>query len=377
MKRSDVAARLGVRHPIVQGPFGGGLSTARLAAAVSRRGGLGSFGAHVLPPDRIGPLVREIAGLTSEPFAVNLWISNADPGGLDFDRGAWEEALARIAPYFAELGAPLPPMPASAEVGPRYEEQIEALLEARPPVFSFVFGIPSAAILEACRARGIVTVGAATSIREAQALEAAGVDVIVASGSEAGGHRPSFLDPAEDVLMGTFALTQLVSARVSRSVIAAGGIVDGRGVRAALALGAGGVQVGTAFLACEESGAREEHRALLFSERAQATTLTRSFSGRLARGLVNRWTREWRARPVAPYPLQGHLTAQLKRALLARRDEARGDEERRGAEPQGEKPRNEVAELSSLWGSQAAPNLRHRRADLVVDELLTGLDDAD
>ncbi len=354
MHGSDVAARLGTRHPIVQGPFGGGLSTVRLAASVSNRGGLGSFGAHVLSPDEIQQTAREIAALTAEPFAMNLWISNVDPGGRDFGREGWEEALARIAPYFGELGLPLPSMPAAGEVAPQYEEQVDALLEARPPVFSFVFGIPSAKILEACRARGIVTVGAATSIREAQALEAAGVDVIVATGSEAGGHRPSFLDPAEDVLMGTFALTQLVSARVTRSVIAAGGIVDRRGVRAALALGAGGVQVGTAFLACEESGARDEHRALLFSDRAEATTLTRSFSGRLARGLVNRWTREWRARPVAPYPLQGYLAGALKRAVVARGESA--------------------AELSSLWSSQAAPNLRHRRADLVVDELLAGLD---
>jgi len=354
MHGSDIAARLGTRHPLVQGPFGGGLSTVRLAATVSNRGGLGSFGAHALSPDEIRRTAREIAALTAQPFALNLWISNADPGGLEFGRDAWDEALARIAPYFTELGLPLPSMPASAEVGPRYDEQVEALIEARPPVFSFVFGIPSSAVLEACRARRIVTVGAATSIREAQALEAAGVDVIVATGSEAGGHRPSFLDPAEDVLMGTFALTQLVSARVTRNVIAAGGIVDRRGVRAALALGAGGVQVGTAFLACEESAATDEHRAMLFSERAEATTLTRSFSGRLARGLVNRWTREWRARPVAPYPLQGYLAAALKRAILTRGEPA--------------------AELSSLWGSQAAPNLRHRRADLVVDELLAGLD---
>lgn len=352
MTSSDVAARLGVRHPVIQGPFGGGLSTTRLAAAVSNRGGLGSFGAHVLAPEQIGETARELAALTTHPFALNLWISNADPGGRDASPAAWEEALARVAPYFAELGLPLPPMPAPREIAPRYEEQIEALLEARPPVFSFVFGIPSAAVLEACRARGIVTVGAATSIREAQALEAAKVDVIVASGSEAGGHRPSFLDPAEDVLMGTFALTQLVSARVTRGVIAAGGIVDRRGVRAALALGAAGVQVGTAFLACEESGARDEHRALLFSKRAESTVLTRSFSGRLARGLANRWTREWSGRPTAPYPLQGYLAGELKRAMRAHGHHA--------------------AELSSLWSSQVAPDLRHRTAGLVFDELLGG-----
>lgn len=350
----DVAARLGVQLPIIQGPFGGGLSTPRLAAAVSERGGLGSFGAHILSPDEILETAGAIRALTAEPFALNLWISNADPGGLDFDRAAFDRALATVEPYFRDLGLEVPTLPAPSEVGHTFDDQIDALLEARPPVFSFVFGIPSPKVLEACRARGIVTIGAATSIREALALEAARVDLIVATGSEAGGHRPSFLDRAEDVLMGTFALTQLVSARVDTGVIAAGGIVDGRGVRAARALGADAVQVGTAFLACEESGAREEHRAMLFSERATETTLTRSFSGRLARGLVNRWTREWRDRPVAPYPLQGYLAAQLKRALLAREQPA--------------------AELSSLWSSQAAPDLRHRRAAAVMDALIEGLD---
>lgn len=352
--KNDVAARLGVPFPIIQGPFGGGLSTPQLAAAVSERGGLGSYGAHVLSPEKILETARAIRALTSKPFALNLWVDDADPGGLDFDRADFDRALERVAPYFLELGLPLPACPTPGEVGPRFREQIEALLEARPAVFSFVFGIPDASILAACRARGIVTIGAATSLEEARAIEAAGVDLIVATGSEAGGHRPSFLARPEDALMGTFALTQLVSSRVDIGVIAAGGIVDARGVRAARALGADAVQVGTAFLATTESGAHDAHRALLFSERSERTTLTRSFSGRLARGIVNRWTEAWTARPVAPYPLQGFLASSLKKALLERDLPA--------------------AELSSLWSSQMAPNLRHRTASAVMDALLAGLD---
>lgn len=354
MQGSELSARLGVRHPIIQGPFGGGLSTPELVAAVSNRGGLGSFGAHILAPEQLLATAQRIRALTAEPFALNLWISNDDPGGLDFDRETFAAAVARLAPYFEELGAPLPELPPPAAVGYRYEEQLEALLEARPPVFSFVFGIPSPAVLEACRARGIATIGAATSIAEARALEDAGVSAIVATGFEAGGHRPSFLARPEHSLMGTFALTQLVSQRVRLPVAAAGGIVDERGVRAALALGAHGVQVGTAFLACEESGARPEHRALLHSAHAEHTALTTSFSGRLARGLQNRWLREWQARPAAPYPLQSYLVKQLVLAAS-----------QRGAE---------VSELSSLWGSQASPNLRYHRAAEVFDALLGGLE---
>jgi nitronate monooxygenase len=358
-RASEVTRRLGIDHPLVQGPFGGGLSTPRLAAAVSNRGGLGSYGAHILDGDGILRVAGEIRALTTRPFAMNLWVSSADPGGLDFTA----EDVARLsrvfAPYFAELGAPLPEPPSPADVGRRFEDQIEALLEARPPVFSFVFGVPSPAVLRACRERGIATVGATTSIAEARALDEAGVDAIVATGLEAGGHRPSFLARAEDSLMGTFSLVQLVAPRVKAPVIAAGGIVDGRGVRAALTLGAQAAQIGTAFLACEESGATAEHRAALFSPRSETTALTRSFSGRLARGLANRWTREMASRSgdLGPYPLQGWFTAQLRKAARAAET----------AHPDAS------TELVSLWSSQSAPNLSHRTAASLLDSLLTDL----
>lgn len=352
-RATEATRRLGIRWPIVQGPFGGGLSTPRLAATVSARGGLGSYGAHIHDGEAIVAAAASIRALTAAPFALNLWVSNQDPGGLDFTA----EDVARLgrvfAPYFAELGAPLPEPPTPRQVGQRFDDQVQALLEARPPVFSFVFGVPSATVLAECRRRDIVTVGAATSIAEARALDEAGVDVIVATGSEAGGHRPSFLASAEESLMGTFALVQLVAPRVKAPVIAAGGIVDHRGVRAAFALGAQAAQVGTAFLACEESGATDEHRAALFGVAAHHTTLTRAFSGRLARGLANRWTREMASRPgdLGPYPLQSWFTGQLRRAARARGGLARTD-------------------LVSLWSSQAAPNLKHRTAGALFDALV-------
>lgn len=347
---NEFTARLGVRYPIVQGPFGGGLSTVRLAALVSNLGGMGSFGAHMLPPSDIERIARELRAGTDKPFALNLWVSDHDPGGLDLDAASFERAWRVFAPYFAELGVA---KPERMERGhPAFAEQIDALLEARPPGFSFVFGIPSRAILDECRRRGIVTIGAATTIAEAQALEASAVDVIVATGADAGGHRPSFLAPAEESLLGTFALVQLVSRRVNVPVIAAGGIADACGIRAAFALGAQAVQVGTAFLACEESGTTDAHRAELFSDRARQTVLTRAFSGRLARGIRNRWTETMRGVELPPFPITSWFLSKLRPAAVAA---GRTD-------------------LVSLWSGQVAPNLRHRSAAALMQSLAAALE---
>ena len=174
-----VAQRLGVAYPIVQGPFGGGLSTTRLAAAVSELGGLGSYGAHHLAPEDIGRVAAELRALTSRPFALNLWVSDHDPGGLALDEREFERVTRLFEPWYRELGVEPPAMP--ARYGERYDEQVDALLAARPPVFSFVFGVPARAVLAECRRRGIVTIGTATSVAEARLLEEAGVDIVVAT----------------------------------------------------------------------------------------------------------------------------------------------------------------------------------------------------
>lgn len=338
---------LGIRHPIVQGPFGGGLSTIELATTISDLGGLGSYGAHSLAPERIETLVQELRARTEAPVAINLWVSDHDAGGLALSREEFDLAFARFAPWFQALGVEKPHMP--ARYHPSFALQVEALLEVRPRVFSFVFGIPEARILDECRRRGIVTVGAATSIAEAQALDGAGVDLIVASGAEAGGHRPSFLQRAEDSLFGTFSLVQLISPRVRAPVIAAGGIADARGVRAALALGAHAAQIGTAFLACAESGTHDLHRDQLFSAQAQQTLLTRSFSGRLARGIRNAWTDQNATQTALPFPVQSWFVSHLRAAALAA---GRSD-------------------LVSLWSGQIAPNLCHRRAADLMNALIS------
>src|SRR3954468_19761117 len=288
--RNRLTARLGIEYPIIQGPLGGFFSQ-RLTAAVSNFGGLGSFGALNLDPKAIKDVVAEIRSLTSKPFAMNLWVSQEDEGARRSDESAFNRSLAPIVQHLTELGAPLPTYkPYSLRT--RFEDQARALIDAKVPVFSFIYGIPPQEILEECRMKGIVTIGAATTPEEGAALQEAGVDAVVASGFEAGGHRGSFLRPAEDSLTGTFSLVPQIADMVNVPVIAAGGIADARGVIAALALGAEAVQTGTASLGCEESGAGRLHRNALMGEQAGHTALTKGFTGRLARGIHNRLLEE-------------------------------------------------------------------------------------
>jgi nitronate monooxygenase len=314
--RNRLTAKLGIEYPIIQGPLGG-LSSQRLTAAVSNFGGLGSYGAHSRTPDEIKAVIAEIRSLTSKPFGMNLWVSMEDEGARTSDEAAFNRSLAPLAGHLAALGAPRPAYRPYAPI--RFEDQARVVLEAKVPVFSFIFGIPPREILKECRATGIATLGTATTPEEAAALEQAGVDAIVASGFEAGGHRGSFLRTAEDSLTGTLSLVPQVVDVVDLPVIAAGGIADARGAVAALALGAEAVQVGTAFLICEESGASRLHREALLERQAGDTGLTKGFTGRLARGIHNRLMEELN-RPgteILPYPLQRALVRNLSIAAEA------------------------------------------------------------
>ncbi|GGS12606.1 NAD(P)H-dependent flavin oxidoreductase [Actinokineospora fastidiosa] len=335
-------AVLGIDVPVVQGPFGGDLSTVALAAAVSSAGGLGSYGAHLLAPERITALVAELRAATARPFAVNLWVPQPDEDVLPT-----EEDVARVRPYLRELGLPDPDT--TGPLLPDFDAQLDALLAAAPPVISFVMGLPPAAAVAEARARGIVTIGTATTPAEAVAVEAAGLDVVVASGSDAGGHRGAFLRPVAESLVGTFSLVPQVVDAVGIPVIAAGGIADARGVAAARALGADGVQVGTGFLATAESGASAAHKAALHGPGAEVTVLTRAFTGRTARAQLNRLVAELADAPVPPYPAQSALLLDLRRAAGAAGD----------------------ADLINLWSGQAAALTAPRTAREYL-ELLTG-----
>jgi nitronate monooxygenase len=345
---TEVSRRLRLDAPIIQGPFGSGLSSVDLAVAVSESGGLGSFGVHHLEAAGIRDIAARIRARTQRTFALNLWIPHQDADDPLLTDAQWKGALELLRPWFEELRVPLPDRP--ARFTPRYDEQVETVLELKPPVFSFVFGVPSADVLERCRKLGIVTIGAATIPEEAKLLADAGVDMVVASGMEAGGHRVSFLREPEECLTGTLALVPAVVDAVRVPVIAAGGIVDGRGISAALTLGASAAQVGTAFLACEESNATPLHKQMLFSEAAHRTSLTRAFTGRLARSIHNEFIEKMKGKQalLPPYPVQAWLTAKLKDAAL----------------------KAGRADVISLWSGQGAGRLKYRNAAELFKSLM-------
>jgi len=339
---------LAIDYPILQGPFGGGLSSVELVATVSNAGGLGGYGAYTLTPQEIYDLDKQIKAATDKPYNLNLWVSDTDaPGGIVTDE-QYEQAKKVFKPYFDEAGIPLPEKPAPFKS--RFENQLQVILDIRPRVFSFMFGTLSADVLEQCRKRGITTVGAATTLDEAIALDATGVDMIIASGFEAGGHRPSFLASSESSITGTFVLLQLIKEKVKTPIIAAGGIANGRGIAAAMTLGADAAQIGTAFLACDESGALPIHRQMLFSDAARYTTLSRAFTGRLGRGLTSRIARELSGgeKNFLPFPLQTTFMSPLRKAALDK----------------------EKWDMVLFWGGQIAPLLKHKKAGQLMQSLI-------
>ena len=346
MKPTALTGRLGVRHPLVLAPMAGGPSTPALCAAVSEAGGLGSYGAAYLAPEKLRDEIRAIRAATSRPFAINLFADD----GVAADEATLTAAREALARFRAELGLPpAGPRAALPDVAiPPLAPLAEVLLEERVPVFSFTFGIPPREMLDACRKAGIATMGTATTVAEAQALEQAGVDFVCAQGAEAGGHRGTFDRDAEPPLIGTLALVPQVVDAVRLPVIAAGGIMDGRGFAAALALGAGAVSLGTAFLRCPEAGTSAPYRAALRQARDDATVITRAFSGRAARGLSNRFTREMSSAPIAPYPIQNALTREIRATAAKLGDPG----------------------FLSLWAGQAAPLAREMPARELVAKIV-------
>ena len=343
---------LGIVYPIVQGPFGGRLSSVELASTVSNLGGMGSFGAQPLSPEEIVEINHSLRKATDKPYAINLWVNDRDERLKTFGQSDYEKLKQLFEPYFKEFNVPFPPMPVN--FGAAFNEQVSAVLDAKPPVFSFIFGIPSGDILEEFRRKNIKTIGTATTVDEAIALDKAGVDAIVATGFEAGGHRASFLRAAEDSLTGVFALIPQVADHVSVPVIAAGGIADARGIRAALTLGAHAVQIGTAFLATQQSAATAEHKQKLFSPEAKYTTLTKIFSGRLARGVRSRLTDEIRGKDhlLAPYPMQSNFLSALRSAMQSSHHD----------------------EYITFWSGQSASLLKYKDATQLFNALVSQAD---
>jgi nitronate monooxygenase len=344
-RAEQFAARLGIRVPILLAPMAGACPPS-LSIAVANAGGMGACGALLMAPDAIAAWVEEYRRGSAGEFQINLWIpqpeATRDPPAEQRQRdfiGAWGPAVT------AEMGD---------GVLPDFDAQWEALLAARPKVISSIMGVYAPPLVAEMKARGILWFAAATTVAEARAAEAVGADAIVAQGSEAGGHRGSFrAADAEANLVGLFALLPQIADAVSVPVIAAGGIGDGRGVAAALMLGASAVQIGTGFLRCPEAKTHPAYAERLGRTEAEETTITRAFSGRAGRSIANRYVRACAAAdapPPAPYPVQrGYARPMLQDALRS------GDTER-----------------MQMWAGQAARFAQSRPAGEVTQELWAG-----
>jgi nitronate monooxygenase len=348
-RETGLTRALGMEHPVIQAPMAAPMAapitTPELVAAVSNAGGLGSLGAAYMPPEALRETIQKVRALTDGPFAVNLFV----PVPFEADPRRIERSEHLLEPYRRELGVE----PASLGPQTRYledfDEQLAVVIEERVPVFSSTFGSLPRVEVERLQENGTTVVGTATTVEEGERLQAEGVDAVVAQGAEAGGHRGTFLGDFGASMVGTMALVPQMVDALAVPVVASGGIVDGRGVAAALCLGAQAVQMGTAFLACEESGAHPSYKAAVLDATEDGTEITRAFSGRPARGIKNRLLLELAEYEgdLPPYPVQNTLTKGI-----------------RGAAREQDRP-----EFMSLWAGQGARLARPAKAADLIREV--------
>jgi nitronate monooxygenase len=343
-RQSPLMRRLGIDHPIIQAPMAGGGSTVDLVAAVCRAGALGFLGCAYSTPDVIRKTAAEVRARTDRPYGVNLFAPQTPPDASG-DPGRMLQIMSGA---HVELGIDPPSAPTTASDIP-FAEQLEAVLDTEASVFSFTFGLPPAGAIEELQARNMFVSGTATTVDEAIALEAAGVDAIVAQGSEAGAHRGTFRTTFEAAMIGTLALVPQIVDAVGIPVIASGGIMDGRGIAGALALGADATQLGTAFLTCDEAGIPAAHKQAILDAHEDQTRITRAFSGRPARGIVNRLMDDIDREPgaILAFPLQNALTRPARTAAA----------------------RDDRAEYLSLWAGQGVRLARRLPAEVLVKQL--------
>lgn len=344
--KSSLRERLELAHPIIQAPMIP-ITLADLVVATSEAGALGSLASATMPPATLEAQVSEIRARTQRAFSLNFFVHQPP----QLDHAQLERWRQRLAASRQALGLPPAAEQASLDAPPPFDDATLALvLKLRPAAVSFHFGLPSAHAISALKQAGSYLLGCATTVPEALQLEAAGMDAVIAQGSEAGGHRGTFAPPFARAEIGLFSLLPQVVDAVRVPVIAAGGIADGRGIAAALTLGAAGVQLGTAFLATPEAVLDPSYRRALQEPRAAQTQLTRLYTGRPARSIVTRFMEDFAAfeDDALAYPLQRALTAPLGEAAL------------RQASP----------EYHSLWAGQSAAMIRQLPAAKLVETLV-------
>jgi nitronate monooxygenase len=341
--------RIGIRHPIIQAPMGGANATPpALVAAVSNAGGLGFLGAAYMSPEQIASECASIRSLTTRPFGLNLFA----PTDVPSSPGDVDAALASIGRFHGELGLDPPKPPALARY--TFDQQLDAALDGGMSVFSFTFNALPVETIARVKQRGVFVVGTATTVEEARILARLRVDAIAAQGSEAGAHRGTFAGSFETSMVGTMSLVPQIARAVSLPVIASGGIMNGQAIAAALTLGASAAQLGTAFLVTDECGVAESYKRLVLACRDDGTRVTRAFSGRLARGIVNRAMTEIEdSGSILEYPYQNSLTREMRTAAA----------------------KQDRAEYLSLWAGQGASLARRMPAANLVETLLHEMTD--
>jgi nitronate monooxygenase len=317
--KTEITKQLSIRYPIIQAPMAGGITTSELVTAASNAGALGMIGAGYMTPAQLKVQIKEIKSQTTEAFGVNLFV----PVPFSIDEEKIKEANLFLAPIRERLSVSLQnPVLALPNQERVFEDQIQVVIEEQVKVCSFTFGLPSESIIDQLKNKGIVVIGTATNVKEALACEQARMDIIVLQGSEAGGHRGSFDETDAGSLIGLMSLIPQVSDQVQVPIIAAGGIMDGRGLVASLSLGAEGVQMGTAFLTTKESGAHPIHKQAILEAGEDETVVTRAFSGKPARGLKNSFIDELRTNEhkLPDFPIQNSLTQGIRKAAAEKKN---------------------------------------------------------
>lgn len=322
MLNNEMTELLKIKYPIIQAPMAGGVTTSKLVVEVSNSGGLGMIGAGYMTPVQIREQIREIRQLTSNPFGINLFV----PNEFKVTENEIESANQFLNPIRQQLNLHQKDnfeLPNFNNIFEKFIEQIKVVIEENVPICSFTFGIPPKEVIAELKQSNIILMGTATTVREAVENQKAGMNIVVAQGSEAGGHRGRFIDENQESLVGLMSLIPQVVDNVSIPVVAAGGIMDGRGLMASICLGAKGIQMGTAFLTCVESGANQVHKEAILYANEDQTVITRSFSGKWARGIKNKFILEMQKHEalLPDFPAQNTLTQDIRKASSAQKNQ--------------------------------------------------------
>ncbi|MCM3691396.1 NAD(P)H-dependent flavin oxidoreductase [Neobacillus niacini] len=315
MIKNIMTELLKIEFPIIQAPMAGGVTTSKFVTEVSNSGGLGMIGAGYMSPNQVSEQIKEIKQLTTNPFGINLFV----PNEFTYTENEIKSASQLLQPICEQLHINQNDrleIPTSNHLFETFNDQIKIVIEENLPVCSFTFGVPSIEIIAKLKHHNIILMGTATTVEEAVEIERLGMDIVCVQGSEAGGHRGNFMGEDEGSLVGLMSLIPQVVDHVSIPVIAAGGIMDGRGLMAAICLGAMGVQMGTAFLTCKESGAHQVHKEAILHAKEDQMVLTRAFSGKWARGMNNPFISELKnhEESLPDFPVQNTLTQHIRKA---------------------------------------------------------------